>query len=318
MSLAFVVMSGHLIHIKGAEKGFLQNSHLSDILSSGGFAVNVFFGLSGIALRYQTDKYGINGNWFISRLIRLMPVYWITLIPPIAICFFIGIETEYQDYAYLLSIFGLQAISSEISHPPVNGPLWSLSVEIFLSASLLMFGRNRRMLKRYFLLSFVLGALLFSDNLIITALPIFYTGFLLPDCKFINSKNKMFRLVVICLPVFVMILVPQFLQGKFTGVFNFIFCYTISVSILISCMIFQKNTANKISNFSQRSYSLYAVHVPVIIFVDQFFFSSRTYFSALQFAISVSFILAFTEVIYRIFETPSISFSRKRLNKVDL
>ncbi len=315
MIAALVVMMGHLLHVKGSTSGFLIGSHIERILSSGSFAVVVFFGLSGIALRLQTDKYGLSAHWLMARVIRLMPVYWITLLPPIIGCYLLGVKIEYPGYGFVVAAFGLQAISPNLYIPPVNGPLWSLSVELYLSASLLVLGRWKRISSFYILTVLVIINLLLPGNLIFQGLLIFYFGYLSPGFQYSLRKRLIFRIAMISIPIFILLFKPKLVQVRFEEPFNFLF--NTFLAALISIWVFMTSSSKRdlISDLSQRSYSLYAVHAPIVLFIDRIFFAHVTITSGQQILITLSLILVATEILYRFVEKPSIRFSRNYLVK---
>jgi peptidoglycan/LPS O-acetylase OafA/YrhL len=315
MIAALIVMMGHLLHVKGSTSGFLIGSHVESILSSGSFAVVVFFGLSGIALRFQTDKYGISARWLIARVIRLMPVYWITLLPPIIGCYLIGVKIDYPGYGFVVAAFGLQAISPNLYIPPVNGPLWSLSVELYLSASLLLIGRWKRISSFYIFTVLVISNLLLPDNLILQGLLIFYLGYLIPGFQYGLRKSLISRIAMISIPVFILLFEPRFVQDRFEEPFNFLLNTFLAALISIWVLMASSAKGGLISDLSQRSYSLYAVHAPIVLFIDRTFFAHVTITSGQQILISLFLILVATEILYRFVEKPSIRFSRNYLVK---
>jgi peptidoglycan/LPS O-acetylase OafA/YrhL len=315
MVAALIVMMGHLLHVKGDADGFLIGTHIESILSSGSFAVVVFFGLSGIALRFQTDKHGISTHWLMARIIRLMPVYWITLLPPIIGCYLIGIDIEYPSYGFVIAAFGLQAISPNLYIPPVNGPLWSLSVELYLSASLLVIGRWKRVSSLYILALLILINLLLPSNTILQGLPIFYFGYLCPGFNFNLMKSKAFKYPIILVPLLILFLEPRFVQSRFGEPLNYLVSTSLAALILIWTLTASSLKRDLLSDLSQRSYSLYAVHAPIMLFVDKIFFVNLAITSGLQILISIFSILVSTEILYRFVEKPSIKFSRRFLAK---
>ena len=315
MVAALVVMMGHLLHTKGSTSGFLIGSHLEKILSSGSFAVVVFFGLSGIALRFQTDKYGISFHWLVARFIRLMPVYWVTLIPPIVGCYLIGVKIEYPAYGFFVAALGLQAIANGLLIPPVNGPLWSLSVELYLSTSLLLLGRWKKSSGICMLAGLVLLNLLIPGNAILQGLPIFYLGYLLPG---IQHKIRNVRVLIISLfsfSILALLTIPSSVQGIFQGFANFLVCNLLASIIIAWTLLSVGSERTLLAELSQRSYSLYAVHAPIVLFIDKILFSEDQKTSAGQILISIVFIFFATEVLYRFIEKPSIRFSREYLTK---
>jgi peptidoglycan/LPS O-acetylase OafA/YrhL len=315
MIAAIVVLMGHLLHIKGPSSGFLIGTQTEKILSSGSFAVVVFFGLSGIALRIQTDRYGINSHWLVARIIRLMPVYLITLLPPIIGCYLIGVKIHYPRFGFLLAVLGLEAISGNLYIPPVNSPLWSLSVELYLSASLLLIGRWKNIAGLYILTSLIIINLLIPGNVILQGLPIFFFGYILPGFQNTLGKPLILKIATIFIPLLILLVEPSWVQDRFDGLLKFLISTSLAGVIVSWTLMASSSKKGLASSLSQRSYSLYAVHAPIVLFVDKIFFSSRTETSGLQIFISLTIIFVSTEFLYRFVEKPSIKFSRRYLAK---
>ena len=183
MLAAIIVMMGHLLHIKPYDSRKMFGVFIDNIFSLGSFAVLVFFGLSGVVLNFQIKKYGSGFHWFIARYIRLMPVYWICLFTPIIGCLMLNVQIDYPSLCYLLSFFGCQTIFHDLLLPPVNGPLWSISVEIFLSASLILLAQLRRNSQILIFIMSLLLSIIFLNNAVLFALPFFIFGFLIPKSK---------------------------------------------------------------------------------------------------------------------------------------
>jgi peptidoglycan/LPS O-acetylase OafA/YrhL len=316
MIAALVVMMGHVLHIKSSESGFLIGSHLEQILSSGAFAVVVFFGLSGIALRYQTDHHGISLRWFTARIIRLMPVYWVTFLIPVLGSILLNVDISYPNYGFIIATFGLQAISNTIAIPPVNGPLWSLSVELYLSASLLVVGRHKKVASAFIFALLLLIYLAAPGNLIFQALPIFYFGYLLPGIRLRWSRNLFARILIGIIPISVLLLTPTLVQNRLVGLDSFSLTFLLVGFILLTCILNPSPNQSLFSRLSLRSYSLYAIHAPVALFVDKVFFSSFTTTSLLQVSVTIVLILISTEFLFEFVEKPSIRRARKFLSKV--
>lgn len=315
MVAALVVMMGHLLHAKGSTSGFLIGSHLEKILSSGSFAVVVFFGLSGIALRFQTEKYGLSFRWLAARFIRLMPVYFVTLIPPIIGCYLIGVKIEYPAFGFLVATLGLQSIASSLSIPPVNGPLWSLSVELYLSASLLLIGRWKKASGVSIVASLVILNLMVPENAILQGLPIFYFGYLLPEIQHNLSDVKVAIHSFFFFSILALMVIPSSVQGRFQGFTSFVVSNLLASFIIVWSLTSFSSERTFLSELSQRSYSLYAVHAPIVLVIDKILFSSDQVTSQGQIFISLLVISIGTEIIYRFVEKPSIKYSRKYLSK---
>ena len=100
--------------------------------------------LSGMALRIQTDKYGIRLRWLVARLVRLLPIYWIAYLTPLFGLFVIDSELDITPLQLLVTLIGMNAFVPMWSGPKHNPALWSLSVEIILSALLVIIGRPKK------------------------------------------------------------------------------------------------------------------------------------------------------------------------------
>ena len=119
---------------------------------------------------------------------------------------------------------------------------------------------------------------------------------------------------MILVPLAVLILAPKSLQGRYNESVNFFICFIVAGLILIASLVFAKLSGTLLSTISQRSYSLYATHAPILYFCDREFFSDAEVLSGKQVLISLFLIIFSTEILYRIVEVPSIKYSRKYLN----
>jgi len=315
MVAALVVLFGHLLHVKQSTTGFLIGSHFEKIFSSGSFAVVVFFGLSGIALRIQTEKYGIHLRWFIARIVRLMPVYWITFLPPLFGCYFLGVKISYPIYGLIAAAAGLQAAVNSLSVPPINAPLWSLSVEVYLSASLMILSKFRRVTGIYLLLLLISINFFNFENGIIRALPIFYFGYLLTEYRNYFKVRPSLSSFLLIVPLTVLLVDPVLVQERYLGILSFFVNFILAGLIISWTLLSQSSTQTIFSRLSQRSYSLYAVHGPLLAFIDIVFFSKSHSTSLQQIVFSLIIIGISTELLYRLIEKPCINLSRRYLSK---
>jgi peptidoglycan/LPS O-acetylase OafA/YrhL len=229
-----------------------------------------------------------------------------------------GVDLDYPSWVFFLDATGLQAWSLDYGIPPINGPLWSLSVEIYLSASVLVIGHRRRMPSILLFLFLIALALIGVHNTIVQALPIFYVGYLLPDLRINNSMTLLIRLPIAAVPFFAILISPKILQGQYSHFWNLFISYFFASLILVGSFCFASLDESKISAISQRSYPLYAVHAPIILFVDQYFFPMQSWFSYQQFLLSIVCIFVATETVYQFIEKPSIYFSRQFLVRKNL
>jgi hypothetical protein len=243
-----------------------------------------------------------------------MPVYWITLLPPIIGCYFLGVKIEYPGYGFVVAALGLQAISGNLYIPPVNGPLWSLSVELYLSASLLIMGKWRQFSGFFILTLLVIVNLVFPGHVILQGLPIFYFGYLAPGFRNCLSTGRLLRVALALIPLAILLFTPKIVQSTFGAPFNFLFNTCVAASILIWSLVSSKSERDLISNLSQRSYSLYAVHAPIVLLIDRILFTDSKITSGQQIFLSIAVILVATEILYRFVEKPSIIISRQYLS----
>jgi peptidoglycan/LPS O-acetylase OafA/YrhL len=311
MLAAIIVMMGHLLHIKPYDSRKVFGVFIDNLFSLGSFAVIVFFGLSGIALHFQIEKYGSGFHWFIARYIRLMPVYWICLFPPIIGCLILNVQIDYPPLGYLLSFFGFQAIFNDLLLPPVNGPLWSISVEIFLSASLILLARLRRnLLILIFSMSFFFSTI-FLKNVVLFALPFFIFGFLIPklNIKLDSLIIKYIILFFVLINLLFTLQIQNYAYLNNNSIYNFI----LVASILLLTFYHKSIKNGLISRFSQRSYALYAVHSPIFLFIDNTFYKNNLSLSIEQLTVSLFLLAIGTEFVYKFVDLPSMKKSRKYL-----
>ena len=311
MLAAIIVMMGHLLHIKPYDSRKIFGVFIDNIFSLGSFAVLVFFGLSGVVLNFQIKKYGSGFHWFIARYIRLMPVYWICLFPPIIGCLILNVQIDYPPLGYLLSFFGFQAIFHDLLLPPVNGPLWSISVEIFLSASLILLAQLRRNSQILIFSMSLLFSIIFLKNAVLFALPFFIFGFLISKSKRKLGSVRMKYLILLF--VLINLLFTSQTQNSTYLINNYIYNFILVALILVLSFYHQSIKNGIISRFSQRSYALYAVHTPIFLFIDNIFYKENLSLSLEQFTVSLFLLALGTEFVYRFVDLPSIKHTRKYL-----
>lgn len=92
--------------------------------------VTFFFVLSGfimVVVYYQAPKYSL-GAFYIHRVARIAPVYFLALAPMVYLIYVVRGDTDYT--ALMLCLFFIQAWVPEYALS-INYPAWSLSVEAF-------------------------------------------------------------------------------------------------------------------------------------------------------------------------------------------
>ncbi|NHA01746.1 acyltransferase family protein [Nocardioides sp. W3-2-3] len=109
------------------------------IAQCGFIGVPLFFMLSGFVLAYNYPTLSPRSGWrkvvrfWVARIARVMPLYWVVLIWAICMREFRGIP---QDSSLPLHFLGLQTWSGDLSvgAQMYNAPGWSICVELFLYA----------------------------------------------------------------------------------------------------------------------------------------------------------------------------------------
>lgn len=105
----------------------------------GGFAVDLFFILSGFILCYVYLPHGSSVNWssyWRARVARILPLYYLTtlLMMPVAIYSFIRYGVAYVGIDYPINVvLNLLMVSGIVDgfHRTFNSPAWSISIEFF-------------------------------------------------------------------------------------------------------------------------------------------------------------------------------------------
>ena len=309
ITCAIIVACGHLFFIKGHfTSDQLIERKFFDIFLLGPVAVSIFFGLSGMALRMQTQSRVVGRKYLICRGIRLMPIYWIALVIPSIAFLLLKVEMNYSFASFVFTFLGLNALNTNIITPHQNGPLWSLSVEVFLSISVLFLSRISQKKHFFIILSAVVASITFNRQPILAAFPYFAIGFYLPRI----GKLPSILCKYICIP-FVLITViffPKILANFESSNLGYIYEIFFVTVILLSCQSMWKSKPNLFSTISLRAYCLYAVHFPIIFVVDRVFFRNFKSISFLQISASLILVIFVTEIAYRLIDLKAMKISQ--------
>jgi peptidoglycan/LPS O-acetylase OafA/YrhL len=134
---ALIVFSGHAVYFSSYSKNLESNNLLSPI-RTGTFAVDFFFTLSGFVLCTRIPNF----RWICARVLRLYPAYFFGLVLAILINLLIDNKIGTNLEGLVLNLFGVQALSPSYALA-LNGPLWSLSVEIITTPLFILFWKIR-------------------------------------------------------------------------------------------------------------------------------------------------------------------------------
>lgn len=305
-----IVCVGHMGFVPTEQVAWSSSQILFAPFRYGNLSVKFFFCLSGFVLVRNSPR--INFGWLISRGVRLLPLYWFAFfIPAIAwIIYFKQIPGGFVGST--LEVFGMHSLSARYYLNPPNPPLWSLSVEILLSVLLFLSYRFGRNIQLAITLILPITLLLFENvNPLLGSLPYFYLGVSISLFR-PTIKNHILRFLLTILSIFIIFTLRMPIKRGLDAQ------QEIAVLISIGCLILllqEVNLSTKLSRlvnyFANRTYSLYAIHYPVIfgfsavIRIFEFNMGHLTYFFT-----QLLLICCCAELTYRFIEQPSLNLSR--------
>ncbi|WP_435654680.1 acyltransferase family protein [Cellulophaga baltica] len=301
---ALIVLYHHIFKLNRA----VFENHLNDITFSifdfiSGLnkeAVLLFFIISGFSIglstlkRPLTDKNSVNG-YFYRRLKRILPIYWIAIL--IALLVGVSLNLLYLKDFSLQNLLGnllfLQT-SDSLSESWVipygmNGPLWSLSYEMFFYLLFpLVYFINKKFLKnlslytKYAALLFiVLLGIIINKKVVFIPYFLFMVGFVTWILGYISSycfvmlkkKNTFFliNLLVGLAITFASTKIPSdsiTIIGKgmlLNGIFYFSMIFTDN----LNTEKFQKFINTFFYKLGEGSYAIYALHYPLLILFQE-------------------------------------------------
>lgn len=315
---ALIVFIGHFVWF---DQRFLswQGNQLLEVFRSGNQSVLYFFALSGFVLSRTTKK--VDLRWLVARVFRLMPVYLICFLLPLVLVKIMAPEefANYSQTGLLLGLFASQALFAQFYLAGANSPLWSLSVEIWLSAGLLVLYRLN---KQYFLFIFLiicefLNYIFFQP--IVNGLSFFLIGIIFAkisdrsiksafDTRFVKS---LFLVITFCYWLLFPILGFSAPSRRLVDLIG------VTATLLFFESLRLSNSLDKVGNYlGARSYSLYAVHGPILRLHSELFdvfwreqLSSHQLW--LYFISCIVLVLLATEVIFKYIEIPAVRYAKR-------
>ena len=314
--------------------------YLSILYSQGGKAVELFFCISGfIFFNFYMERIANKGisakNFFILRFSRLYPLHIVTLL---AVCLmaamffnhsefhFIYPENDLKHFIlnlFLLSHWGFQDGTS------FNGPIWSVSVEIFLYSTFFFFCLLNKPTVFKCIVPILLGFTVMQvyDSFGI-AIVCFYLGgvafYLLRWVEKGGAIETWFYSLgssVVAMVAFVYCDPFRMIDLRFVGHTGLdVICFFVMFPLIILFMAlgdkmeFRSFRRTKI--IGDISYSLYLIHFPVQLLLVVYcvysgvkidFTLPAVFFTYLGLCIAIAYLS------YRFFEVPLQTFLRKRL-----
>ena len=323
---AVIVLMGHFLYGDVLLKAFSENRSF-EVLHTGFQSVNYFFCLSGFILTAGSTR-NINISWLRSRLIRLLPIYWVCWLVPLVV-FSISNPSIPKDIGItglFLSALASQSLSSEHYLSGPNSPLWSLSVEVWLSIFLIPVARLKSIKLHICVFLSIVTLNNFISSPIVNALPFFLLGVITADIIRTNEdklKSKLLNFGALLILLFYWIIAPIFSLGfvdlRMINLFYGLICST-STLIYFNNLLVPTKLSRLAINLGQRSYVLYACHAPILVgysyLASNIFNVELTKVTAVPYLlIGLALVLIATEILYLKVDSWAIDKSRKNMKK---
>jgi peptidoglycan/LPS O-acetylase OafA/YrhL len=311
-------------------------------------AVVIFFVLSGYLVGGSVIRAVGKNSWswkdyLVKRLTRL----WVPLIPCLLVCMCLdrigfhrhGLGSIYQNApgldlqtstdlvhrigikSLLGNIFFLQGIRTQFLG--TNASLWSLANEfwyyLIFPCLLLAFVSGRSTLLRVFYAALAVAMLVFITAPVAVLFPIWICGAAVAVLPKPLSSSRARWLSVVCLPVLLICMVEVRLlplsvvfEEYLIGIVSSVFLYLLAQQRAIAGRGIYKTLAGF---FSQISYTLYIVHLPIAVFLAASINSpwhewSKTPAHLASFLLLDAVVLACATLLWRLFEANTDSIRR--------
>lgn len=300
----------------------------------GFYAVQYFWILSGFVFHYtyfnkmslgqvSASKYAIN------RIARLYPLHLASLI---IVMILTSIHFEIYDFYFvyqsndakhfLLNIFMISNWGFEDSES-FNGPIWSVSVEIFSYICFFLFatyikGNNYLV----FIVISITSIVLFK----LTSINLFYGLF----CFYLGGivhllyisltqgalkallTNNFFWVIVIAL-LLPALLTLTLIQNKNIFILNLLCIFSLSILVFAIIQFKLPESCSSVGLLGDISYSIYLIHFPLQLLIATFFSSYFEVDSPTYFFIYIFITIIMSLYIHKYFEMPSKSLIKKSL-----
>lgn len=305
----------------------------------GAFAVTIFFTLSGFLITYlllkEREIKEINiRNFYIRRILRIWPLYFLILIVTFIFFEILGIRYRKESIIYYLLFIVNIALYSDVQIKYL-GFYWSLCVEeqfYLLWPVFIKLSKDKYMRNTLFLLSFLLvlrGAfgilkpyypslVAYNDFLGLSRFHTLLMGALAAMLFYNNNQIfiKIFTNKYVVLGAWITIFLPAIKDFRVTGLHEII---SLSTIILIISQICNKNKwinlENKTMDFLGKiSYSIYMTHVLVILLLSRYLLHFKNQ-HVLNYFIVVFLVIVFTILVstlsYLFFEKWFLNYKKK-------
>ena len=315
---ALIVTLGHLFFVESKVTNWSNDQIILGIFKHGEESVSFFFMLSGFVLAPHS-KFVLKSPlvWLQSRLVRLMPIYYLTYLVPLFGYIVLTKQSPNGLIGVILSILGVQSLNKAHYIDLPNPPLWSLSVELMLSITFIILFRLKSIkLLIVAFIAYVTNKYLLNGPFI-DGMCYFCIGLSLNNHKLIKKFNKL--LIRFITLIMVIILLPGFSNHYLNFVdqkFQKMIALSLILLVLNSWNIYG-NIARICNLLGERTYALYACHFPILVFINLGFLKEKEIrFPWLYIIVMLIIIWTITELTYRFVEVPSIKISRQIRRKI--
>lgn len=333
--LAFWVLAFHfhlLLPNIDLRESKIQHEFWNNFLSMGYIAVPIFWMLSGTILtyRYQNEfKFKI---YVVSRIARLLPLHFVTLVLVAYIQFRLNPDVIYtccnDTKHFAIQFFALHGLGLEKGYT-FNGPSWSISSELL---ALMLFGLYCRKRQISAVASFSLFLLFATITLAGAAIAFhfqidphrFTRGFAACTYFFLGSllyfvvtrKLLTISLLILVPSTFLLIVFSQFpLFRSILMINSFVYLPYITLGFCVICWLafrsgsesklFGKHIINLSTKLGGYAFNLYLLHIPVQLLMVWFSNETQYRWSYGQLWFAYIFVCTFLSILsHHLFEEP--------------
>lgn len=319
-----------------------KTNQLLSLIGNGGFAVTIFFVLSGLVMGKSLEKFtgSIPGNFVfvVRRIVRLFAPY-IAMITLVGIAMRLGLR--YANYPFASAWYSWWMnfnmsiteyfFNLSLYHIYIGGVTWTLRVIVLMSVIFPFVVIVSRRLNKY--LNILMFAFLIYASFKYLSPPnfrdprylfMFYGGLILPqwESEFRNIKNNLINIILLILG-FIIAIYIRYQVGEYMGgvVESLYATYLIGV-LAYNDKISLFNFLDKpiFQYLGRISYSLYLLHFTVLYGVSKLLFElapnydySHNYLliQTVLFFVSTAICIPISHLMYHYVEKPSIELTNK-------
>lgn len=304
---ALAVLLFHFISYYNGEAFLIENEEIRSVSSFGAQGVELFYIISGFVIVYSLSRnnYRLSnyGKYLLKRILRIIPVYWLTIIAIQGILFLIGIivwkTTILPDVGQLLvnAFFIVDLVDAEWINPVFATLAVEMQFYVLIGLIFPLLSKKNTIKYSVFLIWLLLGYFTRDYYTVFMNAPFFISGILFYE-MYKNKEALLPKIFVLGIAVLLSIVYP----------WDDLFI----LAIAVFCFFWARPSfgwSNWLGNFS---YSIYLTHGMtggwVLYFLSTGSLSINPWIMILL-AIVVSIIGAY--IFYRIIEVPAIRWSRK-------